>query len=386
MADHIPNTLESADVDILIGSDFFWNIIGGDKIVLPSGMFMLPSKFGYIVTGKCPDIDCGIQSDHAHTLYVATEVNQVAPEVCLHCCVSSPIVNKLQLENLWSLEIIGIKDPLSTESDDEALDKFCKNIQFKDGRYHTTWSWREGKICLPDNFILAFKRMKLLVHRLQLDKELLQKYDNIIKQQLDKGIVETVDTSRVSETRKHYLPHHPVLTPTKATTKVRIVYDASAKPRGAVSSLNECLHRGPIILPDLCGLLMRFRLHLVVILADIEKAFLQIVIKDDERDVTRFLWLKDVTKADVSDDNIIIYRFCRVPFGLICSPFLLGATLKFHLQKEGTPLALSIMNNIYVDNVLIGADNSEEAYSIYQRSKEIFKGASMNLRGIEWMM
>ena len=42
--------------------------------------------------------------------------------------MSSPIVNKPQLENLWSL---GIKDPLSTESDDEALDKFCKNIQLR---------------------------------------------------------------------------------------------------------------------------------------------------------------------------------------------------------------------------------------------------------------
>ena len=41
----------------------------------------MPSKFGYIVTGKCPDIDRSTQSDHAHTLYVVTEVNQVAPEV-----------------------------------------------------------------------------------------------------------------------------------------------------------------------------------------------------------------------------------------------------------------------------------------------------------------
>ena len=79
--------------------------------------------------------------------YVATEVNQVVSEVCLHCCVSLPIVNKQQSENLWSLETIGIKDPLSIECDDEVLDKFCKKIQFKDGRYHITWPWREGKIC-----------------------------------------------------------------------------------------------------------------------------------------------------------------------------------------------------------------------------------------------
>ena len=77
----------------------------------------------------------------------------------------------------------------------------------------------------------------------------------------------------------------------------------------------------------------------LVVLADIEKSFLQVGIQDTGRDVTRFLWLKDPAKLDI-DDNLITYRFCRVPFGLVCSPFLLGATIKFHLQKEGTPLAL----------------------------------------------
>ena len=56
--------------------------------------------------------------------------------------------------------------------------------------------------------------------------------------------------------------------------------------------------------------------------------------------------------------------------------------MKFHLQKEGTPLSLNIMDNIYVDNVLIGADNVEEACSIYHEAKEMFKRASMNL--CEW--
>ena len=40
------------------------------------------------------------------------------------------------------------------------------------------------------------------------------------------------------------------------------------------------------------------------------------------------------------------------------------------------------MNNIYVDNVLIGANNVKEASDIYQEAKEIFEKASVNLR--EW--
>ena len=128
------------------------------------------------------------------------------------------------------------------------------------------------------------------------------------------------------------------------------------------------------------GLLLRFCLYELVLLADVEKAFLQIGIQERERDVTRFLWLRDVHLTTTSKSNLVVYRFCRVPFGLICSPFLLGATLKFHLQNEGTPLALNILNNMYVDNILMGTDSVEEANCIYQKARIIFKKASMNLR------
>ena len=43
-----------------------------------------------------------------------------------------------------------------------------------------------------------------------------------------------------------------------------------------------------MILPDMVGLLLRFRTYSVVILADIEKAFLQVAIQEVDRDVTRF--------------------------------------------------------------------------------------------------
>ena len=66
--------------------------------------------------------------------------------------------------------------------------------------------------------------------------------------------------------------------------------------------------------------------------------------------------------------------------GLICSLFLLAATIKFHLQKEESSLATHIQNNIYVDNVLIGVESVNEAYKVYREAKIIFEKASMNLR------
>ena len=46
-----------------------------------------------------------------------------------------------------------------------------------------------------------------------------------------------------------------------------------AKAKKGCKSLNECLYRGPVILEDLCGLLLRFRIYKVALTADIEKTF-----------------------------------------------------------------------------------------------------------------
>ena len=132
---------------------------------------------------------------------------------------------------------------------------------------------------------------------------------------------------------------------------------------------------------DLCGLLLRLRIYKVALTADIEKAFLQVGLQTADRDVTRFLWLKDPTKP-LSKDNLQIYRFTRVPFRVISSLFLLGATILHHLEQAGTPTAEKIMKHIYVDNLLTGVNSSKEAKEFYSESKEVFQESSMNLR--EW--
>ena len=117
----------------------------------------------------------------------------------------------------------------------------------------------------------------------------MKKNDDVIQDQLAKGVIEKVGIDS-QDGIKHYLPHHAVINP----TKLRVVYDASAKTRQTHQSLNGCLYRGPVMLHDLCGILLRFRLHNVALVADIEKAFLKIGLQHAQRDVTSFSGLKTV--------------------------------------------------------------------------------------------
>lgn len=133
-------------------------------------------------------------------------------------------------------------------------------------------------------------------------------YNQLFEDQLSLGIIERIEP----ETNKHshpihYLPHHCIKTENKSTP-LRIVFDASAKIKG-YHSLNECLYRGPLMLEDLVELLLRFRMYKYGITADIEKAFLQIGLQNDDRDVTRFLWVKNVDQ-EVESGNLVYYRFC----------------------------------------------------------------------------
>ena len=84
------------------------------------------------------------------------------------------------------------------------------------------------------------KRLDNLLKRVRQDTEVLKEYDNVRKEQLQRGIVDIVQNPGEGEVGKvHYLPHHAVIRRDKSTTKLRVVYDASARPNGV--ALNDCL-------------------------------------------------------------------------------------------------------------------------------------------------
>ena len=127
--------------------------------------------------------------------------------------------------------------------------------------------------------------------------------------------------------RIHYLPHHAIIRQDKNTTKLRVVYDASARADGP--SLNDSLHVGPKFNQKILDILLQFRSHKVTLTADIEKAFLMISVAEKDRDVLRFLWFENVFEEN---PEIRVMRFACVVFGVSSSPFLLNATVRHHLQ------------------------------------------------------
>ena len=201
----------------------------------------------------------------------------------------------------------------------------------------------------------------------------------LIKTQLNQGIVEPVEVqAHVDVAGVHYLPHHAVIRRDKATTKLRIVYDASARSSGP--SLNDCLDPGPKFNQKILDILTRFRVHKVAIIADIEKAFLMISIADEDREFLRFLWVDDPAKED---PTVVAYRFTRVVFGVTASPFLLNATVRHHLELHAeahSELVQRMLRSIYVDDVVTGSSSDEQAYELYKRAKSLLAQGAFNLR------
>uniref|UniRef100_A0A914MDV1 Integrase catalytic domain-containing protein n=1 Tax=Meloidogyne incognita TaxID=6306 RepID=A0A914MDV1_MELIC len=339
---------------ILLGSDFYYEIEPTPIYRLPSGYHLIQTLLGLIIAGKPFGCSNSVQITNFSSQTTVTEPPN----------------------EFFSLESIGITDPSPTKTDDSVLQEFNQTTEFSNGRYQVMFPFKScpKTLPLPSNFGLCWGRLRSTLNSLNKNNDLLEKYNKIIEEQHQLEIIETVESPNNFHPPLHYLPHHAVINP----KKVRIVYDGSAKLPNSFS-LNDCLHPGPVILPELVGVLLRMRIPKIVIVCDIQKAFLQVSVHPNHRDSIRFLWLKNIQEP-LSLENLQIYRFTRVPFGLSPSPFLLAATILYHLRLNPSPLTEEILPNIYVDNILFGAEIVREAKEKCDSLINLFSNANMKLR------
>ena len=367
LADY-PREAGPAEVHILIGSDQYWQLVTGEVRRGDSGPMAVHTRLGWVLSG--PVEDPTHDSDPSVNLVSSTHVLRCASEP------THPENDDLigELKRFWDLESLGI-----SSSEQSVYSQFINTITFRRGRYEVHLPWKDTHPLLPDNYETSLKRLKNLLNRLKEDPNVLLEYDAVIKEQIKSGIVEEVSKPECGEVgRVHYLPHHAVIRRDKETTRLRIVYDASCKSNGP--SLNDCLYTGPAISQKILDIILRFRTNRKAFVGDIEKAFLNVAVAEEDRDVLRFLWVDDIKKES---PEVIVWRFARVIFGVSSSPFLLNATVKHHMERyeEDDPeFVKTFLRSIYVDDLSMGGDTDEEAYQVYIKSKLRLAEGGFNLR------
>ena len=177
-----------------------------------------------------------------------------------------------------------------------------------------------------------------------------------------------------------YLPHKPVIRESAESTKVRIVFDASAKTKNNVQSLNDCLEIGPPTQNLIWDILVRNRMRPITLAGDLKQAFLQIRVREADRDALMFHWV-----VDKDSKKVETLRFTRVLFGLCQSPFKLGGTLEqllTNMENEYPKEVQEIKKSIYVDDVLLSDCDPKTLKELKESAINIFESGGFTLH--EW--
>ena len=155
------------------------------------------------------------------------------------------------MKKFWDIDSGGtfIQTTVLDTDEKAALQKAENSFRFIDGRYEVGVPWKEDSHEMVNNHKMAMKRLQNTEKRLLKNSDVLKAYDEVIDQYLDKGYIRKVPVSEKQPDSKWYLPHFAILKPNKATTKIRIVFDASAKYEG--TSLNDMIYSGPKLQSEL---------------------------------------------------------------------------------------------------------------------------------------
>ena len=358
----------SQPVQVLIGADIFGKIVTGQRKDLSSGLVALETLLGWTLLGKVPDSE--VASSNA-------------------MMVTSLLVKEMDISDMWRLDSIGIQDPSEQKTKEElheaTMDHFLKTVKInEDQRFHVCLPWIDTHLPLPSNYNLAVRGLEVTSRKLKNEK-LYEAYGEVFEEWEREKIIEEVPKEDMLFPC-HYLPHRHVVKE-NSTTRIRPVFNASSKQKG-YPSLNDCVEKGLNLIELIPSMISRFRLFKFGVTADVRKAFLQISLNKQDRDFLRFLWYD-------KDGELKYYRHCRVVFGVSCSPFLLAATIRYHLEMklgEAThgnkrypeDIVRQLSNSFYVDNCLISVKTETELKQFIKVATEIMAERKFDIRGWEF--
>lgn len=349
-----PEFYSPSSLELLLGADIFWDLIGTKQVRLNNGLPVLQeTKFGYIVSGPTGKLDSNR----------------------LSCNFSQFDAIQDQLAKFWAIEEIPetIK-PNNSIEENMCEEHFLQNMSRKsDGRFSVAIPLKMPESELGDSFHRAKRCFLSLERRFQREPMLRSMYVDFMNEyayleHMTKGDINNPPVN------SYYLPHHGVLREQSSTTKLRAVFNASS-PTSSGLSLNDIQMVGPTIQSDLFAILLRFRQHRYVLAGDIEKMYRMVSIHEKDRHLQQIIWRDDPSKP------LEAYTLNTVTYGTASAPFLAVRCLK-QLADECNNEHISriIREDFYVDDLLTGDSSSEGLIRIRSLVSEILASGCFNLR------
>ena len=346
-------------IDLLLGVDIYAEVMmHGRRVGMTGSPTAFETSFGWVLAGK-PGCDI-ITNHHAITLH------------------TSVLLNDDILQKFWEVEERITNTPILSAEERYVVKHFQDNhMRDPDGRYVVPLPKKLDAKPLGESRSTAVQRFLSLEQSLRA-REQFDQFNECIQEYLTMGHAEEVPESALNSSLENtfYLPMHVVHKETSSTTKLRVVFDASAKSDTGVS-LNDQLLVGPTVHSSLLDVLLRFRIHRVALTTDVSRMYRAVVLPDSDRDLHRFVWRSQV------HEPLKDYRMTRVAFGVSASSFIANMCVKQNSLDHAAdyPLAAkAVDDSFYVDDGLTGADSIESVIRLQKELQSLFSCAGFLLR------
>ena len=389
---------------LLLGEPFASRIITGithsPSIELPSAMH---SVFGSFLCGSIgmsvTELPEGIKE--TRLTYTNQLLYRENEQMCKEVCSSL----KKQFEQFFSLECcLGIPDIYTEKSQsfneikaDQIMAQFT-TYSATEKQYTTTLPWAELGPPSCSNKTAAYASAISCIKKLYRHQQKWQDFINAFNKLKENKFIECVPKKDLRKNSKFcYLSWSCVFKNSK-TSPCRIVYNCNqplscnceptcplplssqGRKKQSRKTINDYQLKGADLLNNLAKLKIRFRKATYAASCDISAMYSRIKLDQETRDYTRFYMTSELPDAD-GNFKLQSYRNTGVAFGLKSAPYVCSKTLKFHAEKYlETPLRLSaihILENIYMDDQLYFAENSQQMTQHTDQLKQIFDSAGL---------
>ena len=342
-------------------------------------MLLEPTIFGVAISGAIPEH----LRDRAHQVSVSCTVpylvNNTKDPILFSEGNEVTLLDDIQF--LWKQEQLGIKPMEENVDHTKAWELFLESItrDSTTGQYTVRLPYNEKKHLISDNIPKAaartYRQQELMIKNKAYGEAVVSAKEDMATN----DYIEKVDMSQPTGEVVYYMPFRGIIKTASDTTKCRLVMDASSKPSSSHVSLNQALYQGPNLIIELSFLLLRFMLGMFATIADIEKAFLRIIIAPCDRDALRFFWFVDPWDPG---SQLVTYRFKAVMFGSAASPFQLAAVLTVLIRDECTnrQVQKALQNRIYVDDVTFSHNLQSTMLEFFLVATDTLKKGTFNLR------